>query len=313
VLVPAAAWKEFRGARAVTIALDGALYRLPFEALTVGPASDRAAARAWIDEGPAIRYAGSATSMLGVVQRRARAAGDSARATTACLSVSDPDFARGAAAATRWEALPGTTRESASIVAAFAPESVRVLSGAAATEAAVRATLAGERYLHFATHGYVGARGHDVLAGLALTAPPLARAGETPGGSVTGGPATDPGDDGLLQAFEILDLPITARLVVLSACETQRGTRVEGEGVFALSRAFLAAGAERVIATLWSVNDASTATLIGDCFRSIAAARRRGGAVAYAEALRDAKRALRRDPRFADPFYWAPFTLTGAP
>lgn len=79
-------------------------------------------------------------------------------------------------------------------------------------------------------------------------------------------------DDGFLQLFEIYDLNLSeCELTVLSACETNVGEYIEGEGVFALSRGFLAAGARRVIASQWSVNDASTAEMMGAFFRQIAA------------------------------------------
>ena len=243
VLVPAAAWKEFRGARAVTIALDGALYRLPFEALTVGPASDRAAARAWIDEGPAIRYAGSATSMLGVVQRRARAAG---RQRARDDGVSQRERSGLRPQRRRGDTVRGAARDdarSASIVAAFAPEASALLSGAAATEAAVRATLAGERYLRFATHGYVGARGHDIARRARADRTAARARRRDPGGSVTGGRPPIPATTDCSKPSRSSTCRSRPGWSCCRPRETQRGTRVEGEGVFALSRAFLAASA----------------------------------------------------------------------
>ena len=93
---------------------------------------------------------------------------------------------------------------------------------------------------------------------------------------------------------------------MLSACGSNAGRVVAGEGVFALSRGFLVAGARRVVASQWPVDDASTAALMGELYRGMAAA------PDAAHALRDAKRRLRHDARWADPFFWAPFVLTGA-
>jgi CHAT domain-containing protein len=116
----------------------------------------------------------------------------------------------------------------------------------------------------------------------------------------------------LLQLFEIYELKLDCDLAVLSACETHRGPRVAGEGVFALSRGFLAAGARRVVASLWSVQDDATAELIGTTFDGVAAdLRRRHDDTALR--LRDAQRAVRSQARWADPFYWAAFVLTGQP
>jgi CHAT domain-containing protein len=88
----------------------------------------------------------------------------------------------------------------------------------------------------------------------------------------------------------------------------------EGEGVFALSRGFLAAGAARVVASHWQVNDISTAQLVGDFFRSVANAEKHDNPVDYAQALRDAKLKLRRNKnrrQWAAPYFWAPFIITG--
>jgi len=83
------------------------------------------------------------------------------------------------------------------------------------------------------------------------------------------------------------------------------------EGIYTLSRGFLIAGARRVIASQWSVEDASTAELMGDFFQRIASAEKAARPIDYAEALRDAKRRIRNQERWAAPFYWAPFILMG--
>src|SRR5207253_2863285 len=136
--------------------------------------------------------------------------------------------------------------------------------------------LPGHRLVHLATHGFVTERRGDVLGGLVLASDP--------------DHATGTDDDGLLQLFEIYGMRLDAELVVLSACETARGPRVASEGVFALSRGFLTAGARRVVASLWSVNDVSTAELMGEMFRRLAHSSRRQGPVDYAVVMRDAKR-----------------------
>ena len=100
-------------------------------------------------------------------------------------------------------------------------------------------------------------------------------------------------------------------LAVLSACESNVGTDVEGEGIFALSRGFLAAGARRVVASQWAVDDASTAALMGTFFREVAAAERSGRGVDYAKALWTARKAVRNRVEWRDPYFWAPFILTG--
>ena len=98
---------------------------------------------------------------------------------------------------------------------------------------------------------------------------------------------------------------------MLSSCESRVGRVVAGEGVFALSRAFLAAGARRVVASLWPAEDDSTAEIIGAFFRAAAAAEARGGKPDFTAALTQAKRAARARPAWADPFFWGPFVLEG--
>jgi CHAT domain-containing protein len=304
-LVPPPAWAEVRLATHALIAPDGALHLLPFDALVVMPRTREHAVRYWLDAGPAISYAASATSMLSLIRRTAPR--DAAAIGPVALSVSDPRFASGARAVRGvapgagriWKPLPGTRIESERLVRAFAPESVEVLSGSAATEPAVRAALAGKRFVHLATHGFVTETRGDLLAGLVL-APPV-------------GLARGNADDGLLQLFEIYELPLDCDLAVLSACETHRGPRVPGEGVFALSRGFLAAGARRVVASLWPVEDQATAELVADTFDGIAAEYKRGRASDVALLLRNAKRRVRAHLLWSDPSYWAAFVLTGAP
>ena len=174
-----------------------------------------------------------------------------------------------------------------------------VLSEAGAGEAAVREALSSRSrtYLHFATHGLVNQGGNELLAALALTAP--------------GEPAPPADDDGLLQLFEIYDLDARSELTVLSACDSHTGRRVSGEGVFALSRAFLAAGARQVVASLWPVDDSSTAYLMGAFYERVAAAAAPGD-VAYARALRDARRDVRGKAEGSHPYDWAPFVAPGA-
>ena len=172
-----------------------------------------------------------------------------------------------------------------------------MLSGAAAREPAVRAALAGRRYVHLATHGFTDVSPERLLAGLVLSPPPA--------------PAAGGEDDGVLELFEIHRLALDCDLAMLSACETAKGPRVAGEGSFALSRAFLAAGSRRVVASLWKVDDRAAPLVVGRLFAAVAAADRGSRPCDYAGALRQAKLAVRRDPRWSDPFYWAPFVLSG--
>ncbi len=293
VLVPPASRASWISASGTIIIPDGPLARLPFEALVGDSGRDGAPPSYWIDDGPAVRYAVSATLL------HALSARPPVPSAGGLLSVADPDY--GPPGTSRFTRLPGTARESDAVTAAFRAEAsnvpVTVLRGADAAEPAVRAALQGKRYLHLAVHGVVDQGRGDLLAALALAPSPA--------------PAHGPNDDGLLQLFEIYELRLDCEVAVLSACATQAGAAVAGEGVFALSRGFLARGARRVIASQWEVDDASTATLIAAFFESVARAEDEARPADYAATLAAAKRKLRSDPATAPPFYWAPFVLSG--
>ena len=112
--------------------------------------------------------------------------------------------------------------------------------------------------------------------------------------------------DGFLRLQDIYNLRLSADLVVLSACQTALGRPIAGEGLVGLARGFMHAGAPRVVATLWKVDDSATAELMKRFYRSMIEEK-----APAAQALRAAQRALARDRRFASPFYWAGFTLQG--
>ena len=119
-------------------------------------------------------------------------------------------------------------------------------------------------------------------------------------------PATADGPVESLFLREVYALPLTGvDLAVLSACETERGPDVRGEGVQGFSRGLLAAGARRAITTLWRVPDAPTALLMQRFYQGVQAG------LPLDEALAQAKRALRDNAAFAHPHYWAAFVLTG--
>jgi CHAT domain-containing protein len=116
------------------------------------------------------------------------------------------------------------------------------------------------------------------------------------------------GEDGLLQAPEIAQLPLRADLVVLSACDTAIG-KVQGqEGIETLAHSFVIAGARSVISTLWSIDDNFSLALIKQFYQHY---RTTGSAaIALAQAKRDMLRQYGHD---TNPFYWAAFTFEGVP
>lgn len=295
-LVPGQLRSRLAAAHTALVVPDGALQLLAFEALVTRPRGREKSTRYWLDDGPAIAYGPSASALRGLALRpRAAARGTPGRAEV--LSVSEVAFAAPLVRGRSWAPLPGTALESDALVAAFGSAGVERLSGTAAREPAVRSALAGRRYVHIATHGFTDVSPERLMAGLVLARPP--------------GTPDSADDDGVLELFEIHRLALDCELAALSACETAKGPRVAGEGSFALSRAFLAAGARRVVASLWMVDDRAAPVVVRRLFESVATADRAARPCDFAHALREAKREVRRDPRWSDPFYWAPFVLNG--
>jgi CHAT domain-containing protein/tetratricopeptide (TPR) repeat protein len=149
--------------------------------------------------------------------------------------------------------------------------------------------VAGARLVHFATHGILDTTRPE-RSGLVLS-------------------LVDPDGrprDGVLRLNEIFGLSLSAELVVLSGCETGLGRQVRGEGLVGLTRAFMYAGAPRVVSSLWRVDDQATAQLMTRFYRHMLAGGQRPAA-----ALRAAQRELARDPRWAAPYFWAGFVLHG--
>jgi CHAT domain-containing protein len=144
--------------------------------------------------------------------------------------------------------------------------------------------------LHFACHGLAD-EASPLDSALALTLP-----GDW-----------EPGrENGLLQAWEVFErLRIDADLVTLSACGTALGKQMSGEGVLGLTRAFQYAGARSVLASLWEVNDDSTAELMGRFYRHLKGGRGK------AEALRAAQCEMIRRPTSSHPHRWGAFQLIG--
>jgi tetratricopeptide (TPR) repeat protein len=108
-----------------------------------------------------------------------------------------------------------------------------------------------------------------------------------------------------LSAATVCDLGLNARLAVLSSCSSAGGRVISGEGVIGVSGAFLSAGVPAVVATLWPVDDQTTATLMGLFYDELA----RGETVTAA--LGRAQNAVRGLAGTSAPFYWAGFVVVG--
>lgn len=177
---------------------------------------------------------------------------------------------------------PGATLESDGVRAAWPAGATAQLDGAAASEDALDAHRRGRNILHIIAHAIND--GRDPSAShLRL--------------------AASENSDGYLHTGELSAWRGAPSLVILSACATAAGAPLSGEGAFSISRAFLRAGADEVVATHWPIGPPA-AQLATRLHRELAA-----GATTL-DALTSARRALYADPATRHPFYWASFVLT---
>ncbi|GHN01214.1 hypothetical protein WSM22_27030 [Cytophagales bacterium WSM2-2] len=159
--------------------------------------------------------------------------------------------------------------------------------------------------LHIATHGFfieTDDESQVVMAGRMESENPLLRSGLI--FNEVSAPAN--GEDGLLTSYEVKNLNFDKTdLVVLSACETGSGEIRNGEGVYGLQRAFLIAGANSVLMSLWKVDDEATQELMVLFYQNLL----KGGN--KSAALRSAQAEL--TTKYPDPFFWGSFVLIGKP
>ncbi len=182
------------------------------------------------------------------------------------------------------------TRHEASALRDLFGSSAEIHLGPDATEASAKRRAGGFRYLHFATHALLDSAS-PLDSSLVLSPAPA-------------GSGSD--EDGLLRAWEVIEeVRIDAEVVTLSACESALGEELAGTGFVGLTHAFRVAGARSVVASLWRVQDRSTAELMVRFYERLRAGARKD------EALRQAQLELLRDPAFSHPHHWAAFQLYG--
>jgi CHAT domain-containing protein len=168
-------------------------------------------------------------------------------------------------------------------------DSFKALDFEASRATVLEAGLGDYRIVHFATHSLLDNE-HPELSGVVLSL--VDREGQP--------------QNGFLRLYDIYNLRLSADLVVLSACRTALGQEIKGEGLIGLTRGFLYAGAIRVLATLWEIDDRTTAEAMKKFYQGML-----GRGERPAEALRAAQIAMWRTKGWEAPYYWAAFTLEG--
>ncbi|HZH30086.1 MAG TPA: CHAT domain-containing tetratricopeptide repeat protein [Pyrinomonadaceae bacterium] len=181
-------------------------------------------------------------------------------------------------------------REAAAILAsAPAGQSKAALDFGASRATVTGGELSRYRYIHFATHGLLNSR-HPELSGIVLSLV-----------DEQGRP-----QNGFLRLHEIYNLELPADLIVLSACQTGLGKEIKGEGLVGLTRGFMYAGAARVAASLWKVDDAATAELMRRFYFEMLK-----NGLSPTAAMRRAQIEMAGQKRWRSPYYWAAFTVQG--
>jgi len=188
---------------------------------------------------------------------------------------------------TSLEPLPEAERMVKQLAQIYGVAASRIYVGDGAREDVLKAEAGKHRTIQLATHGVLN-NASPMYSHVVLT---------NSEGAV--------GEDGLLEAWEIMNLDLKADLAVLSACETARGRIGAGEGVIGLSWAMFVAGVPTTVVSQWKVESSSTTELMLEFHRSL-----KGGA-GKSEAMRRAAMKVMADRRYDHPFYWAGFVVVG--
>ena len=188
--------------------------------------------------------------------------------------------------------LPFARQEADAILALVPPGQSRAHFDFSASRTAALQSGAngGLRFLHFSTHAVLNSQ-NPGLSGVALSA--VDELGRD--------------RDGFLRLVDIYNMRLPVDLVVLSACRTALGKGVKGEGLVGLTRGFLYAGASRVVASLWEVDDRATSELMVRFYRGMLGPKH----LSPPTALRAAQLSLAHEARWASPYFWAPFLVQG--
>jgi CHAT domain-containing protein len=280
---------------------DGSLHYLPFDALvqeSQQQADSQDKRTSFMVQNYLVSYVPSASSLLALLKRKREA--DPRRVL---LAFADPVYEMGKTSRKRFSSdeivrefylkqgfdlypLPHTAAEVKRIARALKANPQDIFTREKAREEKLKEiSLKDFRIIHFATHALLDERA-AMRSALVLSLD------------------EDPREDGFFQAREIWSSEFNADLVVLSACQTGKGRLEKGEGVSGLTSAFLHAGARCVLATLWNINDRTSAEIMGHFYDFLSRGK------SPEEALQLAKvRMIRTDHNH--PFYWAGFVLKG--
>jgi len=287
--------EQLRGRKTLCIVPDRALWELPFQAL-------QPRMGVHLIEDYTLFYAPSLSVLREVRKQRSSARRNGPHPLKTLLAFGNPQVSgqqrettlRGVDSEMGFGPLPEAEKEVKTLARLYGTANSHVFIGAEAREAVVKTEAPEYEVLHFATHGLLDNR-NPMFSYLILA--------QTAG---------DPNEDGLLEAREIINMDLHAKLAVLSACQTARGWVGAGEGVIGMSWALFVAGVPTTVASQWKVDSASTTSLMIDFHRRLTMRRANPKLKeGKAEALRQAQLELLRNERYRHPFYWAGFVMIG--
>jgi CHAT domain-containing protein len=318
--------EALNGRTTLVIVPDRYLWTLPFQALQLNDGR-------YLLQESAIYYAPSLSSLKEMKKTRARNTaqpGRAARTSTEMPARSQtknptllvmanpaplsnrPEQTEGVNSAITLSPLLKTETQARALAGLYGPGRSKVYVRADADEGRFREEAQGFDVIHLGAHGILDdddpmysrivLSGAKKRIGSEDSAPP----------SATAPTAADTAEDGLLEAWEIMDLKLKANLVVLSACETARGRVGDGEGLVGLTWALFMAGVPSTVVSQWKVDEEATTELMYSFHESLVRSARADPAhPRKAEALRQASLKLIGSEKYRHPYYWAGFVLVG--
>lgn len=260
----------------ITIVADGPLHAVPFAPLQLPDSEEPLIVNYSIVQAP---------SLLAKDSLRKRASKRHAAAELKALIVADPLSSEKSNLSL--ERLNHSVEEAQYIESQLSNSATTLMSEKALKVEFLKQLSGSYSILHFATHGLLNSK-EPALSGLVFS--------------------ESEDSDSLWLAPEISRANITANLVVLSACESSIGKNVSGEGLFSLGRAFIEAGANQVVGTLWKVEDQATSKLMEQFYSKLV-----NENLTVAQSLQQAQKVIYLDKEndWSDPYYWAGFQLQG--
>lgn len=288
LLLPAR--EDLKAKKTMVVVPDGVLWELPFQALQSG--EDR-----YVVEDHAISYAPSLTVLRETIATQHK---EINKGTQMLLAFANPGVerrstARAESVATNVELrpLPEAERQATLLQELYGQQDSKIYMRAEAREERAKAEAPDFRILVFATHAILN-DANPMYSHIVLSQ------------------AKSPSEDGLLEAWELMNLDLQAQLVILSACETARGRVGAGEGIIGLTWALFVAGSPATVVSQWKIESASTTELMLEFHRHLRSKLNDPkSTVTTAGALREAQLKLLRTPAYRHPFYWAAFVLVG--